>query len=559
MSRSDVVIIGSGPGGAAAAFSLSRTGLNVTLLEAGPRYRPEQDYRLDQADWEVRRFPHKRSTRRRHTHAGLQALDTRWDSLRSWSRAQGRLIKGTHRAFSQYSHVMGVGGSTLHYAGESHRMHPRAMRLHTDFGVGADWPIRYEDLEQYYSQAERIIGVAGPEADAVRPRSGPFPMPAHAMSYGSQRLGDGCKRLGMSWLPNPVASASRPYDGRPPCNYCGQCARGCPRFDRGTPDLTFIPKALAAGHCRLQTQCEVLRLEAGPNDRVSAAIFVDKQGAQHRVSADFFVLACGAVETPRLLLNSASRHAPDGLANESGLVGKNFMETLFFTSSALHPEAMGSYRGLPSDAICWDYNAPDAIEGVIGGARFSPATLEADLSGPLNYAQRIVGGWGEKHHEQMLGMFGHVLSVGAIGENLPNPRSYIDLDPEEKDTHGLAKARIHSHLPDMELKRLEFMAGRCRSILKASGAEEPVEEYGSYDMFNSTHVFGTCKMGASPGDSVVDAQCRSHRWRNLLITDASVFPSSGGGEAPSLTIYANALRVCDRLAADLGKQRRVPA
>ena len=135
----------------------------------------------------MRRFPHKRSIRRRHTHAGLQALDAQWDTLRSWSRAQGRLIKGAHRAFSQYSHVMGVGGSTLHYAGESHRMHPRAMRLHTDFGVGVDWPIRYEDLEQYYSEAERIIGVAGPEADAVRPRSGPFPMPCLLYTSPSPR------------------------------------------------------------------------------------------------------------------------------------------------------------------------------------------------------------------------------------------------------------------------------------------------------------------------------------------------------------------------------------
>jgi choline dehydrogenase-like flavoprotein len=143
--------------------------------------------------------------------------------------------------------------------------------------------------------------------------------------------------------------------------------------------------------------------------------------------------------------------------------------------------------------------------------------------------------------------FGRILSVGSIGENLPNERSFIDLDPDQNDPFGLPKARIHSHLPEMEIKRLKFMRKTCREILEAAGANEYVEEYGTYDMFATSHAFGTCRMGQNPQTSVVDPDCRSHQWRNLLITDASVFPSSGGGEGPSLTIYANALRVADSL------------
>jgi choline dehydrogenase-like flavoprotein len=545
VSQPQVVIIGSGPGGSAIAWSLAMAGVKVRILEAGPRYNPASDYNLHRNDWEYSLFPEKVPSRGRQSYAPLQKLDARWDHLRAWNRLRGKLSQSPQRQFGAYHHVIGVGGTTLHYAGESHRMHPAAMNMFSRFGVAADWPFSYDELEPYYLEAERAIGVAGPRHDPTRPRSAGYPLPPHAMSYASNKLGEGCQKLGLSWIHNPVASLSQPYDGRPPCNYCGQCARGCPRLDKGTADVTLIPKALASGNCTLDTISQVLSLETGDNDRVRAAIYADNDGGLHRAEADLFVVACGAVETPRLLLNSASSQAPDGLCNESGLVGRNFMETLFWTASALHPEPLDSYRGLPSDAICWDYNAPDAIPNVIGGVRFSPATLESDLSGPLAYARRVVGGWGHQHKTAMRETFGRALAVGSIGESLPNARSFIDLDPAEKDRFGKPKARIHSHLTEMELKRLDFMAKTCRSILEAAGASELFEEYGSYDMFSATHVFGTCRMGENSAASVVDPYCRSHRWRNLMITDASIFPSSGGGESPSLSIYANSLRAAN--------------
>lgn len=547
MTAPSVVVIGSGAGGAAFAWALCQAGVKVHILEAGPKYDPRADYRLALPDWEQQRFPEKVPTAGRQTHGPLQALEPRWEGLRSWNHLSGRLIESNRRAFGDYSHVVGVGGSTLHFTGEVHRLHPDAMRMRTRFGVAADWPLEYGDLEPYYLQAERLIGVAGPGDPGVRRRSAPYPQPPHPMSYASQRLAKGCAELGLSWTPNPVVSLSEPYDGRPSCNYCGGCTRGCPWLDKGTADITYIAKALATGHCTLDTECPVVRLELDTDDRVRAAVYADVAGNLHRIEADVFAVACGAVETPRLLLNSASPQAPDGLANESGQVGKNFMETLFWTSSALHPEPLGSHRGLPSDSVCWDYNAPDAIPGVVGGCRFSAAMAEADLVGPINYAKRVVGGWGRAHKAQMREQFGRVLGINAIGESLPDPESFVGLDPQAKDYFGQRKARIHSHLSEPELQRLSFMAERARDILKAAGADKLIEEYGSYDAFNSTHVFGTCRMGTDPETSVVDAFCRSHRWRNLLVVDASVFPSSGGGESPSLTINALALRAAAAL------------
>jgi choline dehydrogenase-like flavoprotein len=227
------------------------------------------------------------------------------------------------------------------------------------------------------------------------------------------------------------------------------------------------------------------------------------------------------------------------------------METLFWVSGGLHSEPLGSHRGLPSDAICWDFNAPDAIPGVVGGCRFSPGTAEANLVGPVNYARRVVGGWGRSHKTAMREQFGRMLSIGGIGENLPDEKSFIDLDTDEKDAFDLPKARIHSHLAETEIERLHFIAKTCRRILEAAGVPKIIEEYGAYDGFNTTHVFGTCRMGTDPDTSVVDASCRSHRWRNLLVTDASVFPSSGGGESPALTISAIALRAARKLAQSI--------
>ena len=549
----DVIVVGSGAGGGAAAWQLAERGLRVLLLEAGPAYDPLKDYLLDRNYWELGRFPEKISMRDRQTFAPLQLLDPAGDDLRSWNRLHGRLVSGDRRVVWGHNHVMGLGGTTLRYTGEAHRMNPQAMQMRTRFGVAADWPLSYDDLEPDYQLAEKLIGVAGKNGDKLRWRSEPFPLPAHPLSYASQRLVDGAAKLQMRMVANSRAALSRPYDGRPPCNYCGQCNRGCPRLDKGSVDVTFLRQPAIARNCTIKTGCEVLRVRVRGNDRVSGVLYATPDGAQRFVAARAVVVAAGAIETPRLLLNSQDKTAPDGLANESGEVGRNFLETLGWTSTAEHPDKLGSHRGLPADAIIWDYNAPDAISDVIGGCRFVNSVLESDIAGPVNTAKRAVGGWGKSHKEAMRASFGHLLGVGSMGETLPHPDAFVALDPEAEDAHGLPRARIHTHLDDHAQKRLRFMAETCRAILKASGAEQLVEEYGAWDNFNSSHLFGTCRMGADPETSVVDDKGRSHRWRNLFITDASVFPSSGGGESPALTISALAIRSARHISELAGR------
>ncbi len=183
-----------------------------------------------------------------------------------------------------------------------------------------------------------------------------------------------------------------------------------------------------------------------------------------------------------------------------------------------------------------------------GGCRLNSATQEIGFNGPIAYASRVVNGFGKTLKDSVRSSFGRCLSVGAVGEFLPNEATFVDLDPDKKDHFGIPLPRIHSHLGEPEIKRLRFMAGQSRQLLRAAGATELVEEIGAFDLFSATHVFGTCRMGADPATSVVDAHGRSHDHPNLFIADASVFPSTGGGESPSLSIHALAVRTADRIA-----------
>lgn len=557
----DVIVIGAGPGGGSCAWALARSGVRVLLLDAGPAYDPATDYRLHRPDWEQNGFPDRAPAHDSYSFAPLQRLEPRWDELRSWSHIHGHFTRGERRRGWRYHHVQGIGGSTLHFSGEAHRLHPRAMQLQRDFGVAADWPFDYAELEPFYEQAEALIGVTGPTPDRSRPRRRPYPQPAHPPSYAGRRLLEAGRRLGQHWQANSLAALSRPHAGRPACNYCANCARGCPRGDKGSADVTFIQQARASGRCRVLPGTRVQRLIAGPDQRIRAVEYIDAEGRRGSLSARIIVLAAGAVQTPRLLLLSDNAHAPAGVGNAAGQVGRHFMETLAWTSSALHPEPLGSQRGLPMDVVCWDYNAPDALDGLIGGCRFAAGTAEADLLGPINYARRVVPGWGRAHKQQLRERFGRALSVVAIGEFLPNDRTCIDLDPERTDAHGLPLARIHSYIDEPACRRLLFMARTCRDLLQAAGAGAPFEEYGSYDLFSATHVFGGARLGHDPEHSVVNADGRVHDWRNLYISDASLFPSSGGGESPSLTIAALGIRIAEKIRAALqsGADRRPQA
>ena len=539
-----VVIIGTGAGGGAAAWMLTQKGIPVIALEAGPAFEPSRDYTLNQPDWERNGFPYKANSQSRYSFGPLQTLDPAWDHLRSWNIVAGRSNTGNTRQVSGtgHHHVRGVGGSTLHFTGEAHRLMPDSLTPFSATGITA-WPLDYDTLEPWYTLAESTIGVAGPLPDGQEPRwrSRTTLQPAHPFCAAS-RLVQSKSGTDFNWVANTRAALSRSLDGRPSCNYCANCQMGCPRGDKGSVDVTFIRQAHATGLLQLRTECQVTRLMLDDNRRVSGLLYVDARGEQHQLACSQVILAAGAIETPRLLLNSPP------LAALNNRIGKHLMMHLSWISSGMVGDDILTHRGLPADMICWDHCHTGKDRSTAGGYRFGVSTTEVRFTGPINYAQRAIPGWGHSHKQAMRQRFGKALSIGAIGASLPNPKTFIDLDPVRKDRAGMPLARIHHDLPGTELERLTRMQATCRKVLQLSGAAGLVEEYGNYDLLSSTHTLGTCRMGSSPEDSVTDAYGRFHAVENLHICDASLFPNSGNGEAPSLTVEALALRTASHLA-----------
>jgi len=415
------------------------------------------------------------------------------------------------------------------------------------FGVACDWPLAYDELARYYNLAEECMGVAAPGENPFRPRTMPPVMPEHPLSWASRKLVPAFAAVGATLIPNSLAILSRPYHGRPQCNLCDSCTNGCPIGDKGSADVTFLPPALDTGRLELKTEAHALALETDSSGRISGVVYRGSDGVEKRARAKWVVVAGGAVETPRLLLASKSSRFPDGVGNGEGQVGRNFTETLVWTSVALLPDRVDSYRGLPVDGVAWDFAVPSTSkDGWVGGFRLSAAHGEADLRGPVAYATRLVEGSGPAHERRLRQIFGHAVAVAAVGDWLPSEETRVELDSFHHDRFGVPLARITSILGDNERRLVRSMAGRVRAVIAAAHGEL-AEETSSLDLFNASHVLGTCRMGSDPKDSVADADGVCHEVPNLAFADGSLVPSSGSGDAPTLTITALALRTADRI------------
>jgi choline dehydrogenase-like flavoprotein len=518
-TETEVVIVGAGAAGGIMALELARHGIDVVVLEAGPRH----DF-ARRGEYVTRYLRHQNPWRSplpdldKHTTGGTTPY------LLEWRRARG------------------VGGSTLHWEGYAFRLHASDFRLRSLHGVGADWPLSYDDLEPYYGPAEAALGVAGVADDPwASPRSTPFPLPAFPYSYSDGLFARACASLGITLHHLSQARNSRAYGGRPACAACSTC-HVCPTGAKASVDLTHLAQAEASGRARVVTDASVLRLEEDSAGRVTAAVYAHADRVERRLTARVFVGAAGAVENARLLLRSASSRCPGGLANRSGLVGKGFMSHPSLDVTGRMADKVHPYRIGFSTAMCRQF----AVEGD-RRARAGFFLEFLNSAGPTPERLALASGLtGEALRRHVRDEFGRRLGIRVYCEQLPDPGNAVSLNPRVRDHLGSPVPHITFNVGRYERRGLEEATGICRNILGALGATDVQVDRLGY----ASHQLGTHRMGTDPATSVVDADLRAHDLPNLYLVGAGAFVTAGSSP-PTLTIAALAIRAAERVARDL--------
>jgi choline dehydrogenase-like flavoprotein len=526
----DVLIVGAGASGGAVAWSLAEAGFRVVCLEQGDWVAPES-LPHGRDDWEVHRFT---------------------DFNADPNVRQRPADYPVNAAASTFTPLMfnAVGGSTIHWSAHFPRYHPSDFRVRSLDGVGDDWPLTYEELEPFYDLSDRITGVSGLTGDPSQPPRSARGTPPVPIGLLGETIAAGFDKLGWHWWVSDGAIVSEPYDGRPGCNLCGPCDLGCPTGARASADVTFWPRALRHG-AELRTGCRVREITLGQDGRARGVVYYGPDGAIHEQTAPLIVLAANGIGTPRLLLNSRSAAFPDGLANRSGLVGKNLMFHPFAAVGGVFPQFLESWAGpIGSIIFSHEFYETDAHRDFVRG--FGMQIVRQ--SGPLHTALGGFAGkrvpWGESHHSTFAERFGHIINIGVMGEDLPETINEVTLDPDLTDSHGIPAPLVRYRLSSNSERMMVFGVARAADALRAGGAtdvliDNPMRPSG-------WHLLGTCRMGDHANGSVVDRWGRAHDVQNLFIVDGSVFVTSAAVN-PTTTIQAVALRTADYIKRTGGR------
>src|SRR5919202_5700655 len=412
----DFCVVGAGAGGGVLGAKLAEAGFSVVILDAGPHWNPVKDFVSDEIASRKLFWTDERIT------GGDDAVE-----LGANNSGQG------------------VGGSTVHYSMVAMRAHPEDFRCRTLEGEIADaaicdWPLTFEELEPYYEEIEEALQIAGPTRYPWGRRRKRYPQREHELNASAQVLVRGCTRLGIPVAPAPIATLSAPHKDRPPCVYRGFCNYGCTTNAKSSILVTYIPRAVRAG-AEVRADSMAARIEHDGRGRVTGVLHFRKGGDELlRQRAKNVVVAGYAVETPRLLLNSASPLFPDGLANSSGMVGRCFMVHSGHQVFARFSERIGQYKAPPpGGALTEHFNRTMPGEDFVCGY-----TIEVVGPHPVDFASRLStarGVWGAGLRRTMLD-YDHYAGLGIVGEVLPQTKNVVKLHEAERDGYGLPVAHI---------------------------------------------------------------------------------------------------------------------
>ncbi|MBJ3761287.1 GMC family oxidoreductase [Maribius pontilimi] len=505
-----VVIIGTGAGGGTLANELAQKGISVVALEAGGRYLP-QDF-----------------------------LNDEWDSFGQLAWTDMRTTSGDWRVAKDFSNlpswiVKAVGGTTTHWAGASLRFQDHEWKALTNYGAleGAnllDWPIDGAEMASWYDKAEKKMNVTGTNDNPRLPGNNNYKVfSAGAKNVGYQEFHTG-----------NMAINSRDDQDRMMCQQTGFCFQGCKWGAKWSTAYTEIPEGEATGNLEVREKAHVARIVHDDSGKVTGVEYLDENGDMHMQAARIVCVAGNSMESPRLLLNSASTMFPDGLANSSGQVGRNYMRHLTGSVYGIFDKPVRMYRGTTMAGIIQDEAKHDPSRGFVGG--YELETLSLGL--PFMAAFLDPGAWGREfttaldHYENMAGMW-------IVGEDMPQETNRITLSDAE-DQWGLKVANVHysDHTNDVAMRNHAYDRGMA--IYDSVGATRTLPT----PPYPSTHNLGTNRMSENAADGVVNKWGQTHDIANLFVSDGSQF-TTGAAENPTLTIVALAIRQADHIAREM--------
>jgi choline dehydrogenase-like flavoprotein len=532
--KADVVIIGAGASGATAAKVLCEAGVKVVALEKGP-WRKRESFGGDEL-------------------ANINRYNLWPDPIlnpRTWRQTAASPTRV--EAFCPVPQM--VGGGTVHWQGWLPRFTPNDFRMRTVAGdlkgaSLADWPITYDELEPYYLKVEWAFGVSG-LAGANRfegPRSGNYPCPPMPISRYAAKFMQGCEALGWNAFPTPQAALSRPFDGRKATVLSAFAQQhGDPTGTRSSALNVFVPQALATGNYDLRPESYVRELVLDRAGLIRAAVYQNARGEEVKQEADLFILACGAVETARLMLLSKSSRFPNGLANGSDLVGRNVTFHEYSAAVGTYDDPVYAWAGGGYvSASSFQHYEHDPPRGFVSGGHIVVAGVGIPL--PINWRLPAKPTWGAEAKKIDREEFNHSLVVAMVLHDMPQHDNRIELDDQVVDAWGLPVVRVTLKPHTNDLDQGRYLIDRAAEILGASGARSITKVYAERVTGNCSHQHGTARMGNDPDTSVLNRWCRAHEVENLYAVDGSPFPT-GTGANPTLTIMANAWRVAEKIVA----------
>ena len=509
-----VVIIGSGAGGGTLANELAHKGIGVVVLEAGA------------------------------LQSSATFVNDEWKSFTQLAWLDNRTTSGTWRVAKDFPNLPAwicktVGGTTTHWAGASLRLQAHEFKARSHYGAIAganlmDWPVTLQELEPYYARAEDKMGVTRTNGIAGLPGNNNFKV----LSAGAAKLGYKDVHTGN------MAINSQPRDDRGRCIQMGFCFQGCKSGAKWSTLYTELPKAEKTGNMELRPESHATRIEHDAAGKVTGVVYVDKNGHEQRQRARLVCVAGNAIETPRLLLLSASNLFPDGLANGSGQIGRNYMRHMTGSVYGMFKNPVHMYKGTTMAGIVRDEARHDPRRGFAGGYEIETLALGV----PFMAAFLDPGGWG-KDFARFMDNYTRLAGMWLVGEDMPRESNRVTLHADLKDQWGSPIPNVHFDDHDNDIAMRNHAFGQGERIYRAAGAIKTFRT----PPYPSTHNMGTCRMGASAKDSVCNAYGQTHDIPNLFISDGSQF-TTGGAENPTLTIVTLAIRQADYIAQQMGSR-----